>query len=422
MRSGTYGEYYEDCFIIKLNIDVDFANLGNSDDADHYGTFIHEYFHFLQNMSTTYGNMSMAVFYAKIRDILYKLANNENNEMSRIVLYSNNIQDYIIKQEIALGDMDSWTYEAYDFIQIEDIILKKDDLLGEYAVNAVPIVKLLITKNGKCIHKELNFGAMCIMESMADMFERKIYGRSKAKEYVQYDICEKIWEYLFRGTVQYDLLFRCSEYSLMYDNPGQMFYAAIKMLSETNTEKIKTEEIDSFFKSQVKPYFMDDYNGWFSEMMSQFNALVPKNNKFASHLKDYVGSFCQEFNDLRNKQALYFSKLYNSEPAAIKFIISSLVGVACPLVISNNNEVYGADTIPGNALGMEEYAAFYALYSMFGIQGKDKCELFEICKKNNEGIVSSSCFDNPLETGKKEKLCTLGQLLYMWQAKAVQLI
>lgn len=193
MRSGVCGEYYQDCFIIKLNIPFDFSNVGESDDAEHLGTFFHEYFHFLQNMCTTFGNLSMAVFYAKVRDILYQLANSKEIAISRKIKISPEIDDWVIRQDIAVGDMDSWTYDPYDFMNIKDVRSVKDETLEEmgYGDWTLPQIDLFLTQNRKLCHKTLNFGAMCIMESMADMLERKLYGSSRAEEYIQYHICAR---------------------------------------------------------------------------------------------------------------------------------------------------------------------------------------------------------------------------------------
>jgi hypothetical protein len=232
MRSESYGSYYEDCFIIKLNTDLDFENLGNSDNSIELGTFIHEYLHFLQNISTTYGNFSLAVYYAKVMDILYNLANKKNKDISKILPINKDIEYQVTKCEIARGDMDSWTYECYDFICIEAVIFQPDESMEEYQKDVLPVVKLLLAKDHKVEHKELNFGAMCIMESMADMLERKAYGRSKAGEYPQYDICEKLWAFFFQDNHDNELLFRLCEYALMGENPGQDFYWAIRSMKE----------------------------------------------------------------------------------------------------------------------------------------------------------------------------------------------
>ena len=60
-RNQILGEYFLNWFIIKCNVDIDFENLSNSDTHNQLGTFFHEYIHFLQNASTTYGNMNETV-------------------------------------------------------------------------------------------------------------------------------------------------------------------------------------------------------------------------------------------------------------------------------------------------------------------------------------------------------------------------
>lgn len=70
---------------------------------------------------------------------------------------------------------------------------------------------------------------------------------------------------------------------------------------------------------------------------------------------------------------------------------------------------------------MEEYAAFYALYKMASGLGTNKCELFDICKVNAHESISDICLKEPLLSRKQERLCALGQFLYMWQVKVERL-
>ncbi len=142
MRSSSYGEYYEDCFIIKLNEPIDFEDIGKSDDAKHLGTFFHEYLHFLQNISTTFGNFSMAVFYAKMSEILYQMANNPSSEMSKVIHYNDCIESYINRQDIALGDMDDWTYEPCNFLKIENVEFVQDPVLEELGYGDLSLIHI----------------------------------------------------------------------------------------------------------------------------------------------------------------------------------------------------------------------------------------------------------------------------------------
>lgn len=419
MRSGNCGEYYQDCFIIKLNVPFDFEKV--EDDVEHLGTFFHEYFHFLQNMCTTFGNFSMAIFYTKIRNILYKLANSDEIEIPQNIPIDPEIDSWVIRQGIAVGDMDSWTYDPYDFISVTDARLEKDEILEElgYGDWTLPRIDLLLVHNRKPIHKTLNFGAMSIMESMADMLERKLYGKSRAEEYVQYNICEKLWNYVVKKDVQSDIVFRCCEYSLMDDNPGLLFFAALRIFAGQNI--ITKDTIDDFFTNWIKPSYKKKHEDMFSEMMGQFSELVPKRNSYTKSLSKYVSEFCTEFYNLRKSSPLLFTTLYKSEPDATKIILAQFLHIAAPLIIDCKNEVYMSTELQSDGVGMEEFAAFYALYKMTYGLGSNRCELFDLCKVNSPKSISEICSKEPLLSRKQERLCALGQLLYMWQIKVEHL-
>ena len=445
MRSSSYGEYYEDCFIIKLNEPIDFEDVGKSDDAKHLGTFFHEYLHFLQNISTTFGNFSMAVFYAKMNEILYQMANNPSSEMSKVIHYNDSIEPYINRQDIALGDMDDWTYEPCSFLEIENVEFVKDSILEElgYGDYVTPQVRLLFIRKNvtvesarKAEHKTLHFGAMCIMESMADMMDLHLYGRSKAGEFVQYDICKKMWQYFFGGIISHGnnsnssrlnenyqnrLIFRCCEYSLMFDNPGQMYYTALFMLSEKLKngliERVSEAEIDDFFQNCIKPNFMCNYESYYSEMVRFAEYLFPSNSSFTQNVSEYIMNCFECFHKIRKVNPLYFTKIYEEEPKEAKCLLIACAYKAMPLVVNSLNETFMHNQLRNEGVGLEMYAAYYAIYSMF-TKNQNSCELLDLCKINaEEGSIKNFCSNEPLKSADETKVCALGQVLHMWQSK-----
>ena len=66
---NTYGCYLPAFLFIQLNDRIDFQNFeSHSDEVK--GTFIHEYCHFLQDVSTTYGYTN---FLCYMQEFLYKI-------------------------------------------------------------------------------------------------------------------------------------------------------------------------------------------------------------------------------------------------------------------------------------------------------------------------------------------------------------
>lgn len=418
MRLSSYGEYFQDVFIIKLNVPIDFNNIANSDDPDHLGTLIHEYFHFMQNISTTFGNISMACFYAKMMNILNVLSKSECQYVKKGIAPNKDIESIVSAQEIALGDMDGWTYERCDFMSIAGVKMERDELLAEYADSTLPQIDLFITNKGKAESKTLNFGAMCIMESMADMFERKLYGRSKDGWYVQYDICESLWRHVFHIDPVPELIFRCCEYSLMYENPGQIFYCGLGLLKRyKDGDEINELLIDKVFNDCIKPNYSKTYCKWYEEMISKFCDLVPSHNSYCAELFEYVMDFCDEFYNMRKNEPLFFTDLFKKESNVAKETFISYMHAGAPLIIDNNDEVYAGINQKEGKIGMEEYASLYALYTLMKFSGNKECILKTICKVYSVDAMDSFCDNDPLMAVSRDKLCTLGQLLYMWQVK-----
>ena len=422
MRLESYGEYYEDCFIIKLNIPIDFANLANSDDAEHLGTLFHEYVHFLQNISTTFGNFSMAIFYAKMLNIFNLMSTSSNQLMSKVIHYNADIDPFIIRHEIILGDMDDWTYYPCSFILVEDVELSQDLIMEElgYGDCVVPQVKLIIVRNGIPEHKVLNFGAMCIMESMADMMDLHLYGKSKQGEFVQYDMCKKLWEYYIGNSRLSDaLLFRCCEYSLMFDNHGQIFQLALSTMSRElrsgDISAISEDTINDLFQNRIGPSFIKTYEENYQEMVRLVKDLIPDNNSFTSDVLEYVIDCYKYFHEIRESNLLYFTKIYETEPKLAKYVLNQCMHIAVPLVINSENETFMPDRLVSSGVGLEIYAAYYAVYNLFN-NNHTACELMKYCSSNSSGSIKDFCDKEPLISVDEKKLCVLGQILYMWQS------
>lgn len=70
------GSYLPAFLYIQLNENIDFQNFENHSD-EVKGTFIHEYCHFLQDVSTTYGYTN---FLCYIQEFLYKIGKVKDSE------------------------------------------------------------------------------------------------------------------------------------------------------------------------------------------------------------------------------------------------------------------------------------------------------------------------------------------------------
>lgn len=419
-RDQILGEYFLNSFVIKCNVSINFENMSDSDTYDKLGSFFHEYIHFLQNASTTYGNINMGNFYAKIMGILYGIQNSQGTKISRLIHYNQDIEFADDICNITMGDAEAWTYDNYDYIKIIDTVFKYDEALGkEYEQAMIPVLRLQLFKKGRTEIREFSFGAMAIMESMASLIERHLYNKDFMGTQLQYDICMILWNYFVpeRFVDKAELVLAMCEYSLMYDNPGSIFYGIVKcFISKIEKDEIKISDIESIFKTNIKPNFEETYKHYYKEMNRLFCDLVPYENSFCDSLNVYVRNFCNKLFGLRTANSHFLADLMVMDSFNAR---RELVGImnktkAIPLIISNKNELYSGYE-QSNKMGMTNYLALYSFKGLFGINGKNQCYMYEICKAIDNERVDDRCVYCPWEKADENELCPMAQIWHMWK-------
>ena len=153
------GAYYPSYMLMKMDSSLNFDNFeGNRDEQK--GTFMHEYCHFIQDVSTTYGYMT---YNYNLQELLLKLnliEAGENNEVQQ--------------------NRDYYTFfRGYDSISDSLVVINKisieedSDYKAEYGESDWEYVKVVYNGN-----KEFVFGGACIAESMAYLSEKRLDRKS----------------------------------------------------------------------------------------------------------------------------------------------------------------------------------------------------------------------------------------------------
>jgi hypothetical protein len=134
------------------------------------GTVVHEYTHFLQNLTTPWGLYSSWLHYKIILKFFYKLISDKNDSIT-IPVPRDADRD---NQVLCNGNGSRTTLDG-----ISSNVLKIDDL-SDINFRCIPIKELksnkiiLDFKDVNCGHHQIELGAWIIKESMAAMIQRKI--------------------------------------------------------------------------------------------------------------------------------------------------------------------------------------------------------------------------------------------------------
>ena len=141
--------YYLPAFMyIDIDNPIDFQEFENHSD-EIKGTFMHEYCHYLQDVSTTYGVINFKFI---LQELMYKTYK-DITDVETQLLKANRGTYGLCNGDQCVGDK---------IFYINDVTIRTDDDL-DYVI---------VRYHG---NKEFHFGNFCIAESMAYLMEKRLY-------------------------------------------------------------------------------------------------------------------------------------------------------------------------------------------------------------------------------------------------------
>lgn len=426
MHTLKCGEYINGFGIINL---FDFRGFENIEEED-FSTLVHEYIHFLQDTTTTFGYAYSAYVMMRLNSIRYNI---NNNFFDKIPINIENIENAFLKKEIIdilLGDTDSWTYASYNSINIIDVGYKLDDesekmfyqdILKEYDYVRVPQIKLELKRNCIIEEKIFAFGAMTIMESMANLIELRLFPKERNNLQVQYDFVEILCRRIIpKISERKEFIVAICDASLMYDNPSLILYATIVQMAKEKYEALNINGIYDYFYERNYPYYKDTYLKEIDTLKETYEQLYPHNDNELGCINNYKLSQFEKKEKLfseRDKfiEALMMKEIYDSK----QYIISLMKEYHSPIYIINNAEIYSGERINDFESGI--IIATKTLYSMLNCGMQNGCELINFCKNNHFSSYNSLSCSNPfkdysksLQNSEDISVCPLQFLLYKW--------
>lgn len=161
-------------FPIKYNLTTD--EIDKYSDKD-FATFIHEYIHYLQNISTPWGLYNSMIKYEKISYDFAYLQTNKDKECNPPikVTYPDSLNNKNIRQLISLG---RWVNFDKKIVIDESQPITISEELISYRGIRMPM-KIMSFTDQKGIKYKVPLGAWVIMESMTAIFQEFIDPSSK---------------------------------------------------------------------------------------------------------------------------------------------------------------------------------------------------------------------------------------------------
>lgn len=416
--------YYEPGFLhLRVNTNDDLSDLKelatNPAKATYFSTFLHEFIHFLQDVSTPSGLMRAHFYIDFIKDVNWSIRHDGKNTFDIPVELNNknNVLANLKLHEIYRGDGKGPSYVKYDgFIVEEDVVVDKDGEEIRPKKYKVFYYDLHTRKAGS-----FYFGSVCLKEYMAHAIQKKHFPASHDHPDIPYTIVEQIIakEYPAFGTDPMMIVAICDA-SLMALHSAQYFFETLLRMKQESFVptfpndvyefaasgvifhgKIGLKTVDSLYDRVLKLTLDQYYNALQSP-------LFLTNYQWIEHILTHARK-------IRKEHPTFMTQLVTGEKQLSDLFYSIFHLLGTPFFTNNKN--HGVFVPPGTLAVLPEQPyqllIFKQIISLY--MGKIPCDLYSFCKTGKKGdITNNNCITAPWLRVKEEYLCPFGQLWKTW--------
>ncbi|MCL2765002.1 MAG: hypothetical protein FWD40_06950 [Treponema sp.] len=376
------GKYFHSFFTIYTDTSIkpeEYIKAGLTE------TIIHEYIHFLQDISTVFGLINFT-------DTISDISSFYNIEETQIKL------PYRFKNRI-IRETNKDLFSVY-FSECELFSLPKDGMhiqfdkipVSEFGMDGFPELRyydVTFTKNK--YSKNFTFGAQAILEGMAYLLETHLFNKQESKNWLlPYNFPELIAAYIFpEFSLRRDLIVALCDISLMFYHPAEAF---VETLYNMKLNKYIPNAIDDVY-DYVKNNFQIPKNNfdtiWINAVSRAINDIknIVNVNEYNT-ASDWAIDNIEYFYKLRQQKMSFLTELMKCPPDNARVNLYNIFKKFTSPVIYNKNmefAIIGGYEIPEESHSQLIY--WYNLskfYEYLFRNDKVKCPFIKFCELNDK--------------------------------------
>lgn len=364
------------------------------------GTFMHEYLHYVQFINTIFG-LSYGIIYNNYFSYCREYFSNNNDiqiplNITKDYLF---LKQYLDKYKSLKGDKSNIP------IEVERIIVSQEEISNAKRNKSSVKVTLHETTTGDIY--TLNFGYLCIIESMAHIFQ-SFFDPTVEHSQIPYLSVELILKSIYPEIFEdKKLVYSICLCSLMYDNPAWGFFQILEIVrqnSRMNGTHLYKHMIDMKIVRPSKTQSMQEI---FIELIEDYKYNIQ--TAIAGKLEYFSGVFENCKLEISSGENLILKLLYESDITSNESIDIILNFYGIPLVDSNNVTLMGA----ASKTDIARLRALEMVISRMTSDDDQRCPLFDKCNRSLYNYeqdppfsMSEECLNNQWE---KQDICLMTQ-------------
>lgn len=418
-RNTTLGFYLPSFIRMHVGTNASLTNLNTLNDDGAEATYIHEFTHFIQDVTSTYGFFNTYVIGEYMR-----MANNAiiANPQGSFIVPIDPIPAGAdnVDANLNLASYLSGTGDDHG-ITLANHRLRTEQIQTNTTPLQIEVVEIEYTdSNGNT--QKFDFGELCVSESMAYIIERECYPNCPPSPELPYLAAEKLVELIYPqfGLNRLNVLALC-DLSLLQQNPGKFFYETLLQFQANNLTFNSPEDIYTW--CYALPNFDNGLNH-FSGLAHQ-HLTTYLNADIFIEINGWLNRMLTNALNYRRQNQTFVLDIarggkIKDNGAFKRFFIT----VGSPLVTNTTGETTLHNPNTNEDLNYSLIMALDQIHSVLWYNQR-KCELVGLCSEKWHNVlnvcnkrkpkVDARCATEPWTRSEDKNLCPFGTIWRHWK-------
>lgn len=406
-----FGSYTSGFFKIEIDKELYEGIDLNAFNKEEWATFVHEYIHFLQDISTTRGASTFCYLSKMLQLYLSKAAHDDKEIILPLDLEQCGVQNAYEQQELMsfyAGDSGFKKIHHIDSIKREP-----DEIINSEISDIGKLFSINIYFDGKDL--PYLFGANCIAESMAYLIEHTLFGAATRTNEFPYNSCEMIYKYLCPELAERkDILVAICELSLMHYHSGDMFWHILNHIKNEHLRFSSIQDIKEYFSNRTD-FLNEDFENILHENEETIDILYPPQISATKQCNAAVKSYIKKGFKKRNEDTFFIARIFESSDPN-EFFIELLKIFGIPILCDSKHQVFSSE------INLIMMLAPLAILNTFTCMGKNECLMLPFCNEQKLQLVNETCIHAPWKQALRKELCPFAVYWYHYSLSGKKVI
>jgi hypothetical protein len=398
--------------------------------AQESAAFIHEYVHFLQDITTIYGQRNIISVVQYIKSVNFNQRGSDQRNLWIPYMPDREIDprtfDDIALQKVLVGTTAKIDADIIKSVNPKIIKLK----IGDDQTD-VERIELTVKNEESSFEYKYCFGSHAVMESMAFVIEQMTYpGELEDPKDFCYRAAGILIKFLYPEMSNEPLyVIALCDACLMYHNPAAVFYNMLSEMKSENYIPVSANDIYKFVDARVQVNFyglskVDQiFNNHTLTAMNELKGYFT--SEFFAPNKEWVDYTFRKANEIRRNEWGFFLTVALGGPIPANLAFRQLFsGLGMALVTNNKGEAFFASPVSNQELVRPDILwVIHEIYHIY-LNSNDsricRCHLLQWCKESCrhvkiEDYTDHRCIESPWERIKDNSdLCVFSQVWKTW--------